>query len=649
MPGKRLKASAHRSPGRRSGPQAGPELFHALVEHSSDAVALLDETGAITYVSQAATRLLGYGVPELTGTNALGFLHPDDLALTERLCRQLLDQPGTPIRTELRARHKDGSYHLVEAVAVNRLDDPAVGAVVANWRDITERLRAEQALRNSEQSYRSLVDGVRDVIFALSPGGEVTSLNPAFEEMTGFPPAEWVGRPFEAFVHPDDVPLALDLFGRVLQGEPRPTIQFRILTRAGTYRVAEFSATAQLRDGRLTGILGIGRDVTERLGLEQQLRQAQKMEAVGRLAGGIAHDFNNILTAITGHADLLLEDLGHHDPRRADVDEIRRSAERAAGLTRQLLAFSRQQVLQPKVVDLNALVLDMDKLLRRLIGEDVELATVLDPTLGRVTADPGQLEQVIVNLAVNARDAMPQGDKLTLETRNIDLDSSYTLEHSLVKPGPYVQLTVSDSGIGMDEETQAHAFEPFFTTKPRGQGTGLGLAMVYGTVKQSGGFIWVYSEPGRGATFKIYLPRVDAPVESAAPPAPVERPPRGSETVLLAEDEPAVRAIARQALERQGYTVLAAPSGADALALAAQHGATIHLLLTDVVMPGMSGRDLADRLTAQRPGIRVLYISGYTDNAIVRHGMLEPGLAYLQKPFRPDALVRKVREVLDAG
>src|SRR5438067_3721291 len=649
MPGKRLKASAHRSPGRRSGPQAGPELFHALVEHSSDAVALLDETGAITYVSQAATRLLGYGVPELTGTNALGFLHPDDLALTERLCRQLLDQPGTPIRTELRARHKDGSYHLVEAVAVNRLDDPAVGAVVANWRDITERLRAEQALRNSEQSYRSLVDGVRDVIFALSPGGEVTSLNPAFEEMTGFPPAEWVGRPFEAFVHPDDVPLALDLFGRVLQGEPRPTIQFRILTRAGTYRVAEFSATAQLRDGRLTGILGIGRDVTERLGLEQQLRQAQKMEAVGRLAGGIAHDFNNILTAITGHADLLLEDLGHHDPRRADVDEIRRSAERAAGLTRQLLAFSRQQVLQPKVVDLNALVLDMDKLLRRLIGEDVELATVLDPTLGHVTADPGQLEQVIVNLAVNARDAMPQGGKLTLETRNIDLDASYTLEHSLVKPGPYVQLTVSDSGIGMDEETQAHAFEPFFTTKPRGQGTGLGLAMVYGTVKQSGGFIWVYSEPGRGATFKIYLPRVDAPVESAAPPAPVERPPRGSETVLLAEDEPAVRAIARQALERQGYTVLAAPSGGDALALAAQHGATIHLLLTDVVMPGMSGRDLADRLTAQRPGIRVLYISGYTDNAIVRHGMLEPGLAYLQKPFRPDALVRKVREVLDAG
>ena len=552
----------------------------------------------------------------------------------QQLCRRLLDEPGLSITTELRARHKDGSYRLVAAVAVNRLDEPAVGAVVANWRDITERLRAEEALksyqgteaalRNSEENYRSLVEGVRDVIFALSPGGEVTSLNPAFEEMTGFPPGEWVGRPFEALVHPEDVPLALELFGRVLRGEPRPTIQFRILTKTGPYRVAEFSASAQLR-------------------------QAQKMEAVGRLAGGVAHDFNNILTAITGHAELLLEDLGLHDPRRADVDEIRRSAERAAGLTRQLLAFSRQQVLQPKVVDVNALVLDMDKLLRRLIGEDVELATVLDPALGRVKADPGQLEQVIVNLAVNARDAMPDGGKLTLETRNIDLDSSYTLEHSLVKPGPYVQLTVSDSGIGMDEETQAHAFEPFFTTKPRGQGTGLGLAMVYGTVKQSGGFIWVYSEPGHGATFKIYLPRVDTPTEPATLPAPTVQPARGSETVLLAEDEPAVRAIAQQALERHGYTVLAAPSGAAALALAAQHAATIDLLLTDVVMPGMSGRDLADRLTAQRPGIRVLYISGYTDNAIVRHGMLEPGLAYLQKPFRPHALVREVREVLDAG
>jgi len=284
MPGKRLKASAHRSPGRRSGPRAATELFHVLVEHSAEAVALLDETGAIIYVSPAVTRLLGYSVAELTGTNAFGFLHPDDLTRVQQLCQRLLDEPGLPITTELRARHTDGSYRLVEAVAVNRLDEPAVGAVVANWRDITERLHAaealknyqstEAALRNSKESYRSLVEGVRDVIFALSPGGEVTSLNPAFEEMTGFPPGEWVGRPFEALVHPEDVPLALELFGRVLRGAPRPTIQFRILTKTGPYRVAEFSASAQLRDGKLLGILGIGRDVTERLGLEQQLRQA---------------------------------------------------------------------------------------------------------------------------------------------------------------------------------------------------------------------------------------------------------------------------------------------------------------------------------------------------------------------------------------
>src|SRR5216110_3175322 len=657
MPGKRLKASAHRSPGRRSGPRAATELFHALVEHSSEAVALLDETGAISYVSPAATRLLGYTVAELTGTTAFGFLHPDDLSRMQQLCRRLLDEPGLSITTELRARHKDGSYRLVAAVAVNRLDEPAVGAVVANWRDITERLRAEEALksyqgteaalRNSEESYRSLVEGVRDVIFALSPGGEVTSLNPAFEEMTGFPPGEWVGRPFEALVHPEDVPLALELFGRVLRGAPRPTIQFRILTKTGPYRVAEFSASAQLRDGKLLGILGIGRDVTDRLGLEQQLRQAQKMEAVGRLAGGVAHDFNNILTAITGHAELLLEDLGHHDPRRADVDEIRRSAERAAGLTRQLLAFSRQQVLQPKVVDLNALVLDMDKLLRRLIGEDVELATVLDPTLGRVTADPGQLEQVIVNLAVNARDAMPQGGKLTLETKNVDLDADYPTDRVTIPAGRYVMLAVTDTGTGMDAQTKARIFEPFFTTKAVGKGTGLGLATVYGAVQQSGGHIWLYSEVGQGTSFKIYLPRVDA-VHAPAPVAEAAVVLDGSETVLVAEDEDAVRQIIEKALQARGYKVMVARDGSEALALASRHAGQIDLLVSDVIMPDMNGRVLSQRLTQGRPTIKTLYLSGYTDDAILHHGVLEEGVAFLQKPFSLGALARKVREVIEA-
>src|SRR6059036_1306478 len=639
MPGKRLNASAHRSPGRRSGPRAATELFHALVEHSSEAVALLDETGAISYVSPAATRLLGYTVAELTGTTAFGFLHPDDLSRVQQLCRRLLDEPGLSITTALRARHKDGSYRLVEAVAVNRLDEPAVGAVVANWRDITERLRAEEALksyqgteaalRNSEENYRSLVEGVRDVIFALSPGGEVTSLNPAFEEMTGFPPGEWVGRPFEALVHPEDVPLALELFGRVLRGEPRPTIQFRILTKTGPYRVAEFSASAQLRDGKLLGILGIGRDVTERLGLEQQLRQAQKMEAMGRLAGGVAHDFNNILTAITGYADLLLEDLAATDPRRQDADEIHKAADRAAGLTRQLLAFSRQQVLQPTVLEVNKLVSDLEKMLRRLLGEDVELSTRLALTKGRVKADPGQLEQVVMNLAVNARDAMPNGGKLTLETANVDLDEAYAADHYPARAGPFVMLAVSDTGIGMSEETQAHMFEPFFTTKEKGKGTGLELATVYGIIKQSGGFIWVYSEVGHGTTFKLYLPRVEELAERAAAPAQARtRPARGTETVLVVEDEAPVRNVARQVLERHRYTVLEAPSAEAALDIATRYSGTIHLLLTDVVMPGLNGRELASRLADLRPDARVIFMSGYTDDAVTRHGVLEPGSAY---------------------
>jgi len=372
------------------------------------------------------------------------------------------------------------------------------------------------------------------------------------------------------------------------------------------------------------------------------------MEAVGRLAGGIAHDFNNILTAITGYVDLLLEDLPPGDPRRNDAQEVRKAADRAAGLTRQLLAFSRQQVLQPRVVGLNGLVTDIEKMLRRLLGEDIDLATRLDPALGAVKADPGQLEQVIMNLAVNARDAMPQGGKLTIETANAELDESYAREHFPATPGRYVLLAVSDTGVGMTPEVQAHLFEPFFTTKERGKGTGLGLATVYGIVKQSGGFIWVYTEPSHGSTFKVYLPRVDASVQPREATAGAGAK-RGTETVLLAEDEAPVRAVARQVLERHGYNVLEAPSAEAALDLAQRYSGDIHVLLTDVVMPGLSGHDLAKQLVALRPNVRVIYMSGYTDDAITRHGVLEPGLAYVQKPFTPEGIARKVREVLDAA
>jgi signal transduction histidine kinase/ActR/RegA family two-component response regulator len=381
---------------------------------------------------------------------------------------------------------------------------------------------------------------------------------------------------------------------------------------------------------------------------QEQLAQSQKIEAVGRLAGGIAHDFNNLLTVITGRAQLLLARLRPGDPLRRDVDLIQKTGEQAATLTRQLLAFSRKQVLQPRVVDLNAVVADIETMLRRLIGEDIDLVVVPAPELGRVRVDPGQLEQVLVNLAVNARDAMPEGGRLTIETANVELGPAYSRRHVGVQPGFYVMLAVTDTGHGMDAVTQARLFEPFFTTKEKGKGTGLGLATVYGIVKQSGGNIWVYSEPGQGTTFKIYLPRVEEAVEAVEAAATVVAPPRGSETVLLVEDDEEVRSLVWDILQVYGYTVLQARHPGEALLIAEKHTDPIHLLLTDVVMPQMSGRQLAERLGRARREMKMLYMSGYTDNAVVHHGVLDSGMVYLQKPFTPDSLARKVREVLDA-
>jgi len=380
---------------------------------------------------------------------------------------------------------------------------------------------------------------------------------------------------------------------------------------------------------------------------EEQLRQAQKVEAIGRLAGGISHDFNNLLTAINGYSELLLGRLPAEDPIRKDIMEIRKAGERATSLTRQLLAFSRKQILDTRVLSVNAIVADFERMLKRLIGEDIDLSTNLRPDLGRIKADPGQLEQVLMNLVVNARDAMPGGGKLTMETSNVDLDDSYSAAHVGVRPGRYVMLAVSDTGCGMDKEVQSHLFEPFFTTKEPGRGTGLGLSTVYGIVKQSGGNVWVYSEPGAGTTFKVYLPRVEAAQDGASREKPVSMAPGGSETILLAEDEQVVRELTRRILESNGYAVLEAHHGPQALEICERHRGVIHLMVTDVVMPKMSGRELAQKLAVLRPEMKVLYLSGYTDTAIVRHGVLEAGTAFLQKPFTPNSLARKVREVLD--
>jgi len=380
---------------------------------------------------------------------------------------------------------------------------------------------------------------------------------------------------------------------------------------------------------------------------QEQLTQARKMEAVGRLAGGIAHDFNNLLTVLIGRSQLLLRRLGAEDPVRADIELMEHTADRAADLTRQLLAFSRKQVLQPSVLDLNVVVANLAEMLRRLIGEDIALVTALDPALSHVKADPGQIEQIVMNLAANARDAMSKGGRLTLETNNAELDAAYARRHVEVRPGPYVMLAVSDTGLGMSPETLTHIFEPFFTTKGPGQGTGLGLATVYGIVKQSDGHIWVYSEPGRGTTFKIYLPRVEEAVDPSVARWRLPEPARGHETILLVEDELAVRDLARDVLRAYGYTVLEAQDGREALLISERYFGPIHLMLTDVVMPEMSGRELASQLAPLRPTMPVIYMSGYTDAAVVHHGVLDPGTTFLQKPFTPDALARKLRQVLD--
>ncbi len=392
-----------------------------------------------------------------------------------------------------------------------------------------------------------------------------------------------------------------------------------------------------------------GRAIAERKRLEQQLFLAQRLEAIGRLAGGIAHDFNNLLGVVTGFSDLVLDGLEPESPLRPPLEEVRKAGERGISLTRQLLAFSRQQVLEPKVVSLNHIVSDTVKMLQHVLGEDIVMTTLLSPQLGSVKADPAQIEQVLLNLAVNARDAMPTGGKLTIETSNIYLDEAYVHRHVVGQPGPYVLLAVSDTGKGMDAETQAHAFEPFFTTKEKGKGTGLGLATVYGIVKQSGGYIWLYSEPEKGTAFKIYLPRVDEAATRERVRERTSQAPAGMETVLLLEDEPALRELVQQWLVGLGYVVLEAQGGVEALEISKNYNGPIHLLLTDVVMPGMSGRDLAERIVPSRPEMKVLYISGYTNDAIVRHGVLQPGVVFLQKPFTRQSLANKVRETLDAA
>ena len=527
------------------------------------------------------------------------------------------------------------------------------GIIVA--RVMGHRLQAERARAESEKQFQLLFEYAPDAIYLHELVGCLINMNRAGEELTGYSRDELRGRRLleSGLLRPQEIPRAAEILSRNARHEETGPDEFTIMKQNGQLAVAEIRTFPVNMRGQ-TLIMAIARDITQRKRserekeqLEEQLRQAQKMESIGRLAGGIAHDFNNLLTGIIGYAELGMLQQKSRGHQIAELQEIISSGHRAAELTRQLLAFSRKQVLAPTTLNLNEIVTRLERMLDRMIGEDILIVTHLDPAISSVRADPVQMEQMLMNLAVNARDAMPDGGRLTFETGNALLDEEYARTHPGVQPGPYVMLSISDTGQGMSADVQSHIFEPFFTTKEKGKGTGLGLSTVYGIVNQHGGHLWLYSDPGHGTIFKIYLPAVDAPSDQRTFPPDTGEERRGTETVLLVEDQETVRKLVGSILTEYGYDVLPAPNAREAVRIANAHPTPIHLLLTDVIMPELNGKELAQQLAARHPHMHVIYMSGYTDDVIVHHGMLEPGTDFLQKPLTVHALTQKVRDVLD--
>ena len=638
--------------GRRRSVKESERRYRGLLEAAPDAMVVVNGAGEIVLLNLQAEKQFGYHRDELVGqkvTNIIpeGFaerLIADDLRSTEAALAQVI---GTGI--ELVARRKDDTEFPIE-IMLSPLQGAEGILVTAAIRDISVRKAAEEELRRTNQFLETTqamarlggweLDMVHDALFWTDETYRIHELSPA-----EYSPTVATGIGFYA---PMSIPIITAALQDAVEYGTPFDLDLELITATGRRISVRATGVATTEQGRTTKVTGAFQDVTERKRIEAQLIQSQRLEAVGQLAGGIAHDFNNLLTAIRGYSEFARRGLEEGDHRRSDIDEVIANADRAAALIRQLLAFSRRQVLQPQVLDPAAIVEGIVPMLRRLLGEQVELTMHTAPGLGSVKVDSSQLEQVIVNLAVNARDAMPDGGKLIIELGNVEFDADYVSAHTVAVPGPYVLLAVSDTGVGMDAETQAFIFQPFFTTKEQGQGTGMGLATVYGIVKQSGGFIYVYSEPGQGTTFRIYLPRVAGERPAAGAETPAARPSSsGTETILLVEDEPAVRSFARRTLEEQGYIVLEAASGAGALSIVASHAGPIALLVTDVVMPGLQGYQLAEQLAAGRPELRVLYLSGFTENSMIHHGVPDNGVAFLAKPFSTDALGEAVRRVLD--
>jgi PAS domain S-box-containing protein len=633
--------------------QAGTK-YRTLVEQITSIIYVtpLNEARRKLHITPQIEAMLGFSSAEWLADPELWFkqLHPDDRerVLTEFYNRH---EKAKPIHSEYRLLARDGHVVWVYDEAVVVRDEAGQPCFIEGVMfDISEHRQKEEMLQKSEAKFRAIFERVAIGIALTDIEGRFMESNPTLQKILGYSGEELHHKSFTQFTHPDDILADMNLYNELVAGKrDHYQMEKRYIRRDGGLVWAHLNASLiQSAGSESQFAIRMVEDITERKRLEIHFLQSQKMETVGRLAGGVAHDFNNILTVIKGYSQLSLSQIKEGHPLRGNIEEINRATERGEDLTHQLLAFSRRQIMDLKVLNLNVLVDSLGKMLRRVIGEDIEMVTVLADDLGRVKVDPGQIEQVILNLAVNARDAMPKGGKLTLETANVELDEFYARSRISVTPGRYVMLSVSDTGCGMSPEVREQIFEPFFTTKKEGKGTGLGLSTVYGIIKQSGGNVWVYSEPGQGTTFKIYLPRVEGEADALPYWEDTGQPLKGSETVLLVEDEASVRELAARILREQGYKVLKASNGKEAMRIGRKHiEEKIHLLLTDVVMPQMGGKELYDQFIALHPEAKALFVSGYTDATLTHQAIFKPGAPFLQKPFSPTTLAKKVREVLD--
>ena len=624
-------------------------LLQGICEGTTDAVFVKDLAGRYLMINAVGARIVGRKVEEVIGKQDMELFLPEVGRTIMERDREVIAGGETKTYEEFATAAGNTRLYLATKGPFRDAGGQIIG-LLGICRDITDRKRAEEEIRQSQKKLRTHIDNTPLAVVEWDLEFRVAAWNPSAERIFGYTRDEAIGQ-YGNFLVPPPSREQVDQVWRQLlaqQGGGRNTNDN--VTKDGRTISCDWYNTPLVDDsGRVFGVASLVQDVTERVALEDRLRQSQKMEAIGRLAGGVAHDFNNLLTVILGYTQILTDGLPSGSRLADSTAQIKAAADRAAGITRQLLAFSRKQVLSPRIIDLNDIVLNLDSLLRRLIGEDIEVLTLPASGLGSVTADPGQIEQVIMNLALNARDAMPSGGKLTIETLNVELDGTYAKEHQPIESGSYVMLAMSDTGLGMTPEVQSRIFEPFFTTKEVGKGTGLGLSTVYGIIKQSGGFIWVYSEPARGTSFKIYFPRVEQPAQTQDTDKRASSVLRGTETILLVEDDPQLRQLSSSVLAHCGYKLLIANDPEEGLAISKANHSDIRLLITDVVMPGMNGRELAEQITKISPSTKVLYISGYTNNVIVHYGVLEAGLAFLPKPFTLSALVSKVREVLDSS